>query len=97
MLTHEDICKAVSKLAAQYNINKAYYFGSYAKGMQNGDSDLDLLINFHIPSISILSIAGLAVELEELLKVEVDILKLPLPKNTFLKIEKVVKCYGSQG
>ena len=97
MLTHEDICKAVGEMAEQYNISNAYYFGSYAKGAHDNESDLDLLVDFRVPSISLLTVAGLAADLEETLRVEVDVLRLPLPKDTILKIDKVVKCYGTKG
>jgi len=92
MLTHKDICKAVGEIAERYNISKAYYFGSYAKGTHNADSDLDLLVDFSIPSVSLLTVAGLAADLQDTLRVEVDVLRLPLPKDTILKIDKVVKC-----
>ena len=95
MLTHEMIAEAVKKAAPKYNVRDAYYFGSYAKGTQNGESDLDLLVAFDAPLVSLFTIAGLAAELEEILQTEVDVLKLPLPKNTHLNITKAVKCYGS--
>ena len=95
MLTHEMITEAVKKAAPKYNVSDAYYFGSYAKGTQNDESDLDLLVTFDAPLVSLFTIAGLAAELEEILQTEVDVLKLPLPKNTHLNINKAVKCYGA--
>ena len=95
MLTHDIIAEAVKKTAPKFNISNAYYFGSYAKGTQNGESDLDLLVAFDAPLVSLYTIAGLAAELEEILQTEVDVLKLPLPKDTHLNIDKVVKCYGT--
>ena len=97
MLTHEQIVDAVKKAAPKYKVGKAYYFGSYAKGTQNDESDLDLLVAFEAPSVSLLTIAGLAADLEEILHTEVDVLRLPLPKETHLRIEKAVKCYGTKG
>jgi predicted nucleotidyltransferase len=97
MLTHEDICQAVKDAAPKYKIQNAYYCGSYARGTQNDESDLDLLVDFDAPSISLFTIAGLAADLEETLHTEVDVLKLPLPKETHLRIEKVVKGYGIKG
>jgi predicted nucleotidyltransferase len=97
MLTHKDICLAVKKTALKYKIQNAYYFGSYARGTQNDESDLDLLVDFAAPVSSLFTIAGLAADLEEILQTEVDVLKLPLPKETHLRIEKVVKCYGAKG
>jgi predicted nucleotidyltransferase len=94
MLTHEEICKAVNSVAEKYNVRAAYYFGSYASGTYHNESDLDLLVAFGSPSVSLLTVAGLAAELEVALHTEVDVIKLPLSKETHLQINKVVKCYG---
>jgi len=97
MLTHEQIVDAVKKAAPEYRISNAYYFGSYAKGTQNAESDLDLLVDFHASQFSLFTVSGLISDLEEELQTKVDVLKLPLPKDTILKIDKVVKCYGTKG
>jgi hypothetical protein len=36
-------------LASKYHVSKIAYFGSYAKGEQTADSDLDLLVEFSEP------------------------------------------------
>jgi predicted nucleotidyltransferase len=95
MLTHEEICRAVSKAAPKYQIKNAYYFGSYARGTQTENSDLDMLIDFGTPFVSLFDIAGLACDLEEMLSKGVDVVRLPLSPETHLFIEKVVKCYGN--
>jgi predicted nucleotidyltransferase len=53
--------------------------------------------DFDATSISLFTTAGLTADLEETLHMKVDVLKLPLPKETHLRIEKVVKCYGTEG
>ena len=50
MLSHEDICKAVSEVAARFPLKKVSYFGSYAEGRASMESDLDLLVEFVSPS-----------------------------------------------
>jgi len=59
MLTHEKIVHAVKKAANEFPILKVDYFGSYADGKATEDSDLDLLVEFIEPAISILSIIKL--------------------------------------
>jgi predicted nucleotidyltransferase len=83
----------MKSIAPKYNIRNAYYFGSYAKGAQTADSDLDVLIETSSP-ISLFVLAQLSLDLEDALRIPVDVLSLPLPKNTHLIIDKVAKCYG---
>ena len=94
MLTHEQIVEAVKNAAPKYGINNAYYFGSYARGEQNEESDLDLLIDFDKSPPSLWAAVDLAEDIGQTLRIKVDILRLPLPTDTRLSIEKVVKCYG---
>jgi predicted nucleotidyltransferase len=94
MLTHNEICDAVKCLAPKYNIKSAYYFGSYAKGKQNVNSDVDIIVEFDTPFKSLFTISALSIDLENQLENPVDVLSLPLPEDTHLIIDKVVKCYG---
>ncbi len=94
MTTHEEICDAVSKAANKYNIKAAYYFGSYAAGRQTEASDVDLLVEFRNPFVSLFAISGLSLELEDQLHMPVDVIPLPLPEDTHLIIEEQVQCYG---
>lgn len=48
-------------------------FGSYARGDQNKDSDLDILIDFK-EKINLLELIGLEQELSELLGIKVDLI-----------------------
>ncbi|HZY38180.1 MAG TPA: nucleotidyltransferase family protein [Mucilaginibacter sp.] len=36
-------------LAEKFHVSSIGYFGSYARGQQNGDSDLDLIVEFSQP------------------------------------------------
>ena len=94
MTTHEKICDAVSMTADKYNIKTAYYFGSYAAGRQTEKSDIDLLVEFHNPFVSLFAISNLSFELEARLNISVDIISLPLPNDTHLVIGKRVQRYG---
>ena len=96
MLTIEDIQTAVNKIAPQYPINQVHLFGSYADGTAKADSDVDVLVEFAERPVTLLDFCGFQQELSEFLKVDVDILKLPLSdkaKNN-MSINKVVFLYG---
>ena len=94
MLTHEEICKAVSEIATEFPIKQVSYFGSYAEGRQTGVSDLDLLIEFHRPAVSLFMLSAIKYDLEDLLKIPVDVIHAPVPQNSLLEIGKVVRVYG---
>lgn len=48
-----EISKKIIPIIAQYNIQRAYFFGSYARGEQRSDSDLDILLE--VPDDSVAS------------------------------------------
>ena len=94
MLTHEEIRKAVVHTASLFPIKQASYFGSYADGKQTDDSDLDLMMEFQNPSVSLLMLSSIKYTLEDLLKIQVDVIHTPTPSNSLLDIKKAVKVYG---
>lgn len=42
MISPTDISTAASRVLAQYDVSEAYFFGSFARGEQAPDSDIDL-------------------------------------------------------
>jgi predicted nucleotidyltransferase len=94
MLTHEDIFKAVKQIAMVFPIRRASYFGSYAEGKQTEDSDLDLLIEFNRPAVSLFMLSAIRGELEDMLKVPVDVIHAPIPDNSLISVGKAVRVYG---
>lgn len=42
MISLADISTAASRALAQYDVSEAYLFGSFARGVQTPDSDIDL-------------------------------------------------------
>ena len=44
MIDNSTISNLVNKIASNANPDKIYLFGSYATGMANEDSDIDLLV-----------------------------------------------------
>ncbi|MDR2605132.1 MAG: nucleotidyltransferase domain-containing protein [Desulfovibrio sp.] len=93
MVTHEDICKAVNQVASAFPVKRASYFGSYAEGRQTEASDLDLLIEFHQSAVSLLMLASIKYELEDILKIPIDIIHAPICKDAVIEIVKTVSVY----
>jgi len=67
------IIKAHEKAIKSFGIDKIGIFGSYAKDVQNENSDIDILVNFKNVSRISKSYFDLKFYLEDLLKKEVDL------------------------
>lgn len=66
--------KAVIK--EKYKIKEIGIFGSYAKGKQQKTSDIDILVEFEEDArLSLLDIAGMEIELSDLLGIKVDLVE----------------------
>lgn len=86
--------KIIEPIAQRYNLEKIEIFGSYAMGTNRHDSDIDFLVKFKEEIPSIFDVCGLQDELAKILKLNVDVVTLPLVKPDKLMIEKTVKVYG---
>jgi uncharacterized protein len=64
--------EAILRLAAKYGARNVRVFGSMARGQVTTDSDVDLLIDLE-PGRSLLDQVGFKLELEDLLRRNVDI------------------------
>ena len=93
LLTHKEICDAVRQVADEYFLTKVTYFGSYADGKANEESDLDLLVEFVEEDVDVLAICGLGIRLEEILRIPVDVIHVPIPKDSILEINNTVLAY----
>ncbi len=75
MITREEILKTLTKdkleLQRQFKVSKMALFGSYARGDQQANSDVDILVEVD-PSIG-LEFVTLAERIEQLLGVSVDL------------------------
>jgi len=91
MLTYERIVDAVAKRAEQFSLRKVSYFGSYADGCATEKSDLDLLVEFANPTdVSLFTIIGLKHDLEDELNTPVDVVTVPVPEKSYIKIGNMV-------
>jgi len=95
MLTIEQITDAARTVAKEYPITKIELFGSYAKGTNTPESDVDLLVEFETRGISLITLCGIKNRMEELLSTPVDVIHAPVPKDSILEIDKVVPLYAA--
>ena len=66
------IKKIVIKVLERYGVKRAAFFGSIVRGEDTEESDIDLLVEFG-ERRSLLDLAGLQLELQELLRRKVDV------------------------
>ena len=64
---------AIREIAARHGVSNIRVFGSVLHGKDTENSDLDLLVD-PAPNTSLMDIAAIQVETEELLGIEVDVL-----------------------
>ncbi len=66
----------VIPLLNKYKVSRAGLFGSTARGDYHTDSDIDILVSFPIDSgVSLMEVAGLKLDLEEVLGSQVDLVQ----------------------
>ena len=89
----EELKNKIIPILERYEVKKAAVFGSFVRGEQTKDSDVDILVEFKGEK-SLLDLAGLKIELEETLQRKVDVLTYnslhPLLKDRILREQKVI-------
>lgn len=94
MATREDyiemLRKFISEHGREYGISRIGIFGSVARGQQEEDSDVDVLVE--APVLDLLSLIGLKHQLEDLLGSPVDVVRETkyMPKRFKARIDKEV-------
>ena len=72
-MTYQEIESKLVAILSKYDVQKIGIFGSYAKGVQRPNSDLDVLVNFKNVK-SLLTLVRIERELSESIGVKVDLL-----------------------
>jgi uncharacterized protein len=93
LLTLDQIKKSAEGIAEKHPVKKLSLFGSYAAGNATEQSDVDLLIEFCSPSISLFTLSEIKIELESILKTEVDLIHAPIEEGAVIRIDEVVEIY----
>lgn len=89
MISLADISIAVSRVLAQYDVSEAYLFGSFARGEQTPDSDIDLRLVCE-NTMTFGTLYELSHELEKTLGRKVDIVTNP-PEHMRLAFRKSIE------
>ena len=95
MLTVGQIAESVQTASMEYPLHKVELFGSYASEKNTPQSDVDLLVEFSQPRVSLLTLASLKLRLEELLGTSVDIVHGPLREDSMLEADRRILLYGA--
>lgn len=95
MLDLEQITEAATLVAHEFSIKSIMLFGSYAEGRNTKSSDIDLLIEFDTPYVSLITLSAVKNRLEELLGVPVDVIHAPLPDGAIIDIGRTVSLYAA--
>ena len=89
----EELKHKIIPVLLRNDVKRAAVFGSFVRGEQKQDSDIDILVELKGDK-SLLDLAGLKIELEENLHRKVDVLTYnslhPLLKDRILREQKVI-------
>lgn len=92
-MTINEIKSSIADIALKYPIKKLSLFGSYANGTAKDDSDLDILVEFSSPYVSLFMLSDVKEEIESKLHKEVDLIHAPIDENSLIRIDEVVDIY----
>lgn len=71
----EEIKKKIIKILKKNKVVRAGIFGSYARGEEKKDSDIDILVEIDDKKMSLLGLIGLEMELKKVLGKKVDLIE----------------------
>ena len=91
MPTIQNISQVIAGLKTAYELRSVSIFGSYADGRATPQSDLDLLVEFERPAVSLIKINAFKYALEDALGLSVDVIHAPLPADSMIRPGKVVQ------
>ncbi len=90
----EDIKNAVLQIVDKYSISRVVLFGSRANGTAKPTSDVDLIIEFNVP-VTLITLALISQNLEELLHTSVDVIHGPIRSTDLLEIDEEIEIYAA--
>lgn len=91
-----EIKRTVVQIATLYPVLSIELFGSYARGDNSEDSDVDLLVYFDEKVATLFDLSGLKLDIQDELSVKVDIVAGPLKQASQLIINEEARIYEAQ-
>lgn len=95
ILTFDQIERTCSEVFKDYSVEYCYLFGSYAKGIANEESDVDLLVSMPVDGMKYFELIE---TLREQLKKRVDLLDIAQLDNNPVLVQEIlrdgIKIYG---
>lgn len=88
------IKRKVLSLVDKYNITHIVLFGSRANGTNTDKSDADFIMEFG-GAISLIQLASLKYELEDLLGISVDVIHGPIRDTDMIEIGDTIELYAA--
>lgn len=71
----KEIKNKIKPILKNHDVKRAAFFGSYARGKQKKNSDVDILIEYKKNDKSLFDFIGLKLELEDKLNKKVDLVE----------------------
>lgn len=71
----QKLIPTIQQYLSEQPIERAYLFGSFSRGEETPDSDIDLLVNYSDQSLSLFSISKIIVGLSKKLNRRVDLVE----------------------
>ena len=93
MLSFIQIKTAITDVVNLYPIKKVSLFGSYADGTATETSDIDIMVEFSTPNVSLFTLLNIKYAIEEILQKHVDLIHAPIDDNALIKPTKVIELY----
>ena len=93
-MTIETIKNAVLELIDRYPISRVTLFGSRASGTNSENSDVDLIMEFYAP-ITLITLSAIKLNLEEMLRLRVDIIHGPVTEDDMIEVDQEVVLYAA--
>ena len=91
MPTVDIIRDTLNNIKNAYALRNVSIFGSFADGRATSESDLDLLVEFDSPAVSLVKLNALKYDLEDALGLPVDVIHAPLLEGSMITVGKVVR------